>query len=248
MDLGLKSRRAAVAAASKGLGYGSAAALAAEGVLVALCGRDEGRITEAAERIGNGAIPIVADVSSPEGAAGFVSQAAEALGGVDILVTNAGGPPPGNFASTATEDYPGALDLNLMSVIAMCKEAVPAMQKQQWGRVVAITSISVRQPLAHLILSNTARAGATAFLKTLATEVAPDGVTVNSVQPGLHATERLTGLYGGNLDEAAATVPARRLGTAEDFGSVVAFLCSDSAKFITGAAIPVDGGASGGLQ
>lgn len=248
MDLGLRGRRAAVAAASRGLGFGAAAALAAEGVAVAICGRDEGRITDAAKRLGYGAIPIVADVSSPEGAARFVSQAIEALGGVDILVTNAGGPPPGNFASTATDDYPGALDLNLMSVVAMCKAAVPPMQEQQWGRVVAITSISVRQPLPHLILSNTARAGATAFLKTLATEVAPDGVTVNSMQPGLHATERLKVLYGDNLDSAADTVPARRLGTAEDFGAVVAFLCSESAKFITGAAIPVDGGTAGGLQ
>ncbi|MBW3537444.1 MAG: SDR family oxidoreductase [Actinobacteria bacterium] len=248
MDLGLTGRRAAVAAASKGLGFGTAAALAREGALVAMCSRDEGRITDAAERIGNGAIPIVADVSSPEGATRFVSQAAEALRGVDILVTNAGGPEPGNFASTAADAYPEALYLNLMSVVAMCREAVPAMQEQQWGRVVAITSISVRQPLPHLILSNTARAGATAFLKTLATEVAPDGVTVNSVQPGLHATERLTALYGDNLDSAADTVPARRLGTADDFGAVVAFLCSDAANFITGAAIPVDGGAASGLQ
>ena len=213
-----------------------------------MCSRDEGRITSAAERVGSGAIPLVADVSTPDGASRFVRHATEALGGVDILVTNAGGPPPGNFESTPTDAYPQALALNLLSVVAMCKQAVPAMQAQQWGRVVAVTSVSVRQPLPHLILSNTARAGATAFLKTLATEVAADGVTVNSVQPGLHATERLTELYGDKLDSAADTVPARRLGTADDFGAVVAFLCSDSAKFITGAAVPVDGGASGGLQ
>lgn len=248
MDLGLGGRRAAVAAASKGLGFGAAAALAAEGVTVALCGRDEGRITAAAERLGKGAVPLVADVSTPEGARRFVTQATEALGGIDILVTNAGGPPPGTFGSTPTDAYPSALDLNLLSVVAMCKEAVPAMQAQQWGRVVAITSMSVRQPLPHLILSNTARAGATAFLKTLATEVAGDGVTVNSVQPGLHATERLRELYGDKIDAAADAVPAGQLGTANDFGAIVAFLCSDSAKFITGAAIPVDGGASGGLQ
>lgn len=135
-----------------------------------------------------------------------------------------------------------------MSVVSMCKAAVPAMQERGWGRVVAITSISVRQPLPHLILSNTARAGATAFLKTLATEVAPDGVTVNSVQPGLHSTERLVQLYGGDMEAAAKTVPARKLGDAADFGAVVAFLCSEAAGFITGAAIPVDGGAAGGLQ
>lgn len=248
MNLGLQGKRAAVAAASKGLGFGTASALAAEGVTVAMCGRDEDRIREAAARIGDNAIPLVADVSRPEGAQAFVAAAIEALGGVDILVTNAGGPTPGNFTSTDTDAYPEALDLNLMSVVAMCKAAVPPMQERGWGRVVAITSISVRQPIPHLILSNTARAGATAFLKTLATEVAPDGVTVNSVQPGLHATERLVQLYGGDVEAAAKTVPARKLGEAADFGAVVAFLCSEAAGFITGAAIPVDGGAAGGLQ
>ena len=248
MDLGLTGKRAAVAAASQGLGFGAAAALAAEGVRVAICGRDEGRIAEAAARIGDNAMALVADVSRPEGATRFVTAAAEALGDVDILVTNAGGPAPGNFASTDAEAYPDALDLNLMSVVAMCKAAVPAMQERGWGRVVAITSISVRQPIPHLILSNTARAGATAFLKTLATEVAADGVTVNSVQPGLHATERLIQLYGGDAAAAAKSVPAGKLGNAADFGAVVAFLCSEAAQFITGAAIPVDGGAAGGLQ
>ena len=248
MDLRLKGKRAAVAAASKGLGFGAASALAAEGVAVAMCSRDESRVAEAAGRIGDNAVPLVGDVSRPEGAAAFIEAALEALGGIDILVTNAGGPTPGTFASTNADAYPDALDLNLMSVVAMCKAAVPAMQERGWGRVVAITSISVRQPLPHLILSNTARAGATAFLKTLATEVAADGVTVNSVQPGLHATERLVQLYGGNLDDAAKTVPARKLGDAADFGALVAFLCSESASFITGAAIPVDGGAAGGLQ
>lgn len=248
MNLGLSGRRAAVAAASRGLGFGVASALAAEGATVVICGRDERRIQEAATRIGENAVPLVADVSRPSGAAGFVTAATEAMGGVDILVTNAGGPTPGNFASTETDAYPDALDLNLMSVVAMCKAAVPAMQQRGWGRVVAITSISVRQPLPHLILSNTARAGATAFLKTLATEVAPDGVTVNSVQPGLHATERLVQLYGGDMEAAARTVPAGKLGDAADFGAVVAFLCSEAAGFITGAAIPVDGGAAGGLQ
>ena len=135
-----------------------------------------------------------------------------------------------------------------MSVVAMCKVAVPAMQERGWGRVVAITSISVRQPIATLILSNTARAGATAFLKTLAREVAADGVTVNSVQPGLHATDRLKQLHGGDTRGAAAGIPAGVVGDPADFGVVVAFLCSEQARFITGAAIPVDGGAYSGLQ
>jgi 3-oxoacyl-[acyl-carrier protein] reductase len=246
MDTGLAGRRAAVAAASKGLGFASARALAAEGARVAICGRSKETIEDAAARIGEGAIPLVADVSTPEGARQFVVDARHALGGLDVLVTNAGGPPAGNFETTAFEAYSPALALNLLSVVAMCQEAVPGMRAQRFGRVVAITSISVRQPIPNLILSNTARAGATGFLKTLAREVARDGVTVNSVQPGSHATDRLLGLYD---DPAAATrgVPAGELGRPEDFGAVVAFLCSDPARFITGAAIPVDGGAYAAL-
>jgi 3-oxoacyl-[acyl-carrier protein] reductase len=246
METGLDGRRAAVAAASKGLGFATAQALAAEGATVAICGRSKDRIEEAAAQLGSKAIPLVADVSTGEGARQFVVDARDALGGLDVLVTNAGGPPAGNFESIAYEEYPGALALNLLSVVAMCQEAVPGMRAQHFGRIVAITSISVRQPLANLILSNTARAGATGFLKTLAREVAKDGVTVNSVQPGTHATERALGLYGSE-EAAAAGVPAGFLGRPEDFGALVAFLCSDSARFITGAAIPVDGGAYAGL-
>ena len=246
METGLTGRRAAVAAASKGLGFASARALVAEGARVAICGRSRERIEEAADRLGGGAVPLVADVSTPEGARGFVGEARQALGGLDALVTNAGGPPAGDFAATPFDAYSPALALNLLSVVAMCQEAVPGMQAQRFGRIVAITSISVRQPIPNLILSNTARAGVTGFLKTLAREVAGDGITVNSVQPGAHATDRLLGLYGGH-ETAAAGVPAGELGRPEDFGTVVAFLCSDAARFITGAAIPVDGGAYAGL-
>jgi 3-oxoacyl-[acyl-carrier protein] reductase len=235
MDLGISGKRGAVAAASAGLGFASAAALAAEGVRVAICGRDRARIDEAADRIGPNAVPLVADVGTAEGADAFVAAASEALGGLDILVTNAGGPPGGNFASTPVGAYPEALDLNLMSVVAMCKAAVPSMVDRGWGRVVAITSISVRQPMAQLILSNTARAGATGFLKTLAREVAGSGVTVNSAQPGLHLTDRLQTLYGDDL-------PDRPLGDPADFGQVVAFLCSRQAQFTTGVQLHIDGG------
>lgn len=248
MDLGISGRTAAVAAASSGLGLASATALANEGVRVAICGRDKGRVDEAIATIGHDAIGLVADVSSPEGATGFVADAISALGRVDILVPNAGGPPPGTFASTALGAYSAALDLNLMSVVSMCKAAVPPMQERGWGRVVAITSISVRQPIGTLILSNTARAGATAFLKTLAREVAADGVTVNSVQPGLHATNRLISLHGGDASAAATGIPAGVVGDPTDFGAIVAFVCSDLGKFLTGAAINVDGGAYAGLQ
>ena len=143
---------------------------------------------------------------------------------------------------------PPALELNLLSTVAMCEAAVPAMCERGWGRVVAITSVSVRQPIAQLILSNTARAGVTGFLKTLALEVASKGVTVNSVQPGLHATARLTSLYGGDTSAAAEGVPAGEVGDPDDFGAVVTFLCSEHARFVVGAAVPVDGGTYQGLQ
>jgi len=246
MDLGISGRRAAVAGASSGLGLATAQALAAEGVRVAICGRDRARIDAAAKTIGPLAVPIVADVSTPDGATSFVEASIEALGGVDILVANGGGPPPGTFATTALEAYPAALDLNLLSVVAMCKAAVPAMQVQRWGRVVAITSVAVRQPIAHLILSNTARAGATGFLKSVALEVATDGVTVNSVQPGFHETDRLRNL-NTDLDAVAASVPAGVIGQPHDFGAAVAFLCSEHAAYITGVHLPIDGGSYRGL-
>ena len=192
MDLGISGKRAAVAASSAGLGLGVARALAEAGCSVVMNGRDEDRLADAVG-VGAGRDPgrrrrrhqRRAPRPSPR-------WPPRSLGGVDILVTNAGGPPAGNFASTPTDAYPDALELNLLSSVALCHAVVPADARPQgWGRVVAITSISVRQPIAHLILSNTARAGLTGFLKTLATEIAADGVTVNSLQPGLHATDRL---------------------------------------------------------
>jgi 3-oxoacyl-[acyl-carrier protein] reductase len=246
MDLGLTGKRAVVAGASTGLGLGCAQALAAEGARVVIGSRSEERIQAAAATI-DGAVGLVGDVSTVEGATDFVERSISALGGIDILIANAGGPPAGTFDTTELEAYEGALQLNLLSTVAMLHAALPGMRDQGWGRVVAITSYSVRQPLGSLILSNTARAGVTGFLKTVATEVAPDGVTVNSLQPGLHATERLLGL-GIDPEKAAATIPTRELGAADDFGRVAAFLCSESARFITGVALPVDGGTCSGLQ
>lgn len=246
MDLGIAGRTAAVAGASAGLGLASARALAAEGVRVAICSRDRGRVDEAAASIDGDVVALVADVSTVEGATGFVEAANEALGSVEVLIPNAGGPPAGTFSSTAVEAYRDAVDLNLLSIVAMCKAAVPAMQERGWGRVVAITSASVRQPAPFLILSNTARAGATAFLKTVATEVARDGVTVNTVQPGFHDTERLAEL-GADLDDLARQVPARAIGDPADFGAAVAFLCSEQARYITGTNLLVDGGRTLGL-
>jgi len=243
MDLGIAGRRAAVAAASAGLGLGAAQALAAEGVRVALCGRDRSRIDAAAAGIGGAAVPLVADVGTVEGARDFVTAAREALGGIDILVCNAGGPPPGTFASTEMEAYEAAISLNLLSTVAMCREAVPEMQERGWGRVVSITSLGVRQPFPQLMASVTARVGLTGFLKVLAREVAKDGVTVNSLQPGFHDTDRVRQLAGDNIESFAQAVPAGFIGSADDFGSVAAFLCSEQARFLTGCGIHVDGGA-----
>ena len=246
MDLGIAGKRAAVAAASKGLGYAVAAALVAEGVRVAVCGRHVDTIEKAAATLGGETVPIVADLSSVDGATTFIKDARDALGGVDILVPNAGGPPPGNFSSVTVDQYLEAFELNCRSTIAMCYEAVPAMREQRWGRVVAITSIAVRQPIPTLILSNTARAGVTGFLKTLAREIAADGVTVNSLLPGLHATERVAQLHSGGGDPAAG-IPAGVIGDPADFGQFAAFLCSEQARYVTGTATTVDGGAYAAL-
>lgn len=247
MDLGISGRTAAVAAASAGLGLASARALVDAGVTVAMCGRDEGRITAAARQLGERAVALVCDVDTESGGRMFVEQAIDKLGHLDILVTNGGGPPAGTFATTPQAEYAKALEKSLLSVVGMCSAALPSMQERGWGRVVAITSSAVRQPIPNLILSNTARAGVTGFLKTVAREVAGKGVTVNTVQPGIHATDRILQLYGANADPVTLGIPTGTLGDPTDFGQVVAFLCSEQAKFITGANVQVDGGAYAGL-
>ncbi|MFM7257859.1 MAG: SDR family oxidoreductase [Acidimicrobiaceae bacterium] len=247
MDLGLSGRTAAVAGGSAGLGFATAQALANDGVRVVVCGRDEKRAIDAAKKIGNSSVGISCDVSSVAGGESFVEQATKILGHIDILILNSGGPPAGTFTSTSVESYDQAFANGLMSMIAMTKLVVPQMQSRKWGRVVAITSIAVRQPIANLILSNTARAGLTGFLKTVSREVAGDGVTVNTVQPGTHDTDRIRQLYGATPDAKALDIPAGFVGDPKDFGNVVAFLCSESAKFITGVNLQVDGGAYTGL-
>jgi 3-oxoacyl-[acyl-carrier protein] reductase len=251
MELGLRGRRALITGASSGLGLGCARALAAEGVTVVLASRSQERLDAAAATVrpaqGAAVLTLVSDVSDTQQALDLVDRTNELIGGIDILIANAGGPPAGDFASTDLDQYLPALQLNLLSTVALCKATVPAMCQRGWGRVVAITSVSVRQPIPHLILSNTARSGLTGFLKTLAREVASQGVTVNSLQPGLHATDRLVQLYD-DIDAVAAGIPAKTLGDPDDFGRIAAFLCSDSARFIIGSAIPVDGAANAGLQ
>lgn len=247
MDLGISGRTALVTGASAGLGLACAQALAAEGVRVAVASRSADKLAAAVATLDGDPVMLTVDLSDPASVDALVDDATEALGHVDILIANGGGPPPGNFASTDVDAYPAALQLNLLSMVALAKAFVPPMQERGWGRVVAVTSAAVRQPMDYLILSNTARSGLTAFLKTTATEVAGDGVTVNTVQPGVHATDRLAQLYD-DLDEVARSVPTQRLGDPGDFGRIVAFLCSESARSITGASVPVDGGAIKGLQ
>ena len=251
MELGIVGRRALVTGASSGLGLSTARALAADGVSLVIAARSAEKLANALTTIqpkyGAKIHSLTADVSDLDQIQRLIDATNELLGGIDILIANAGGPPPGTFASTALDAYETAIRLNLLSNVAMCQAVVPAMQRRQWGRVLAITSSSVREPIDRLILSNTARAGLTGFLKTLAREVARDGVTVNSIQPGLHLTDRLASLYP-DPDALAASIPAGKVGDPDDFGHVAAFMCSEHAKFMTGAAVPLDGGALHGLQ
>ncbi len=247
VDLGIAGRRALVTASSAGLGRATAVALAEAGCRVAVNGRDAGRVAETVADL-DGAVAVVGDVGTAEGATRVVDAAVDALGGLDVLVINAGGPPTGDAGTTEVAAYTTTLEAVVIAPVAMCAAVVPAMRERGWGRVVAITSISVRQPIPGLVLSNTARPGLTGYLKTLAAEVAADGVTVNTVQPGTHDTDRIRQVWGDDLSALAARQPTGGVGDAADFGRVVAFVCSESARFVTGASIPVDGGSFLGLQ
>src|SRR5919205_1300658 len=194
MELGLKGRVALVAAASGGIGYASASELAREGARVFICSRDEGRVREAASRLmsetGAEVTGVAADVTSDADADAFVNAALEASGRVDVLVTNAGGSPGSTFEEAELEAYRRAFELNALSAIRLARLVVPSMRERGWGRVINVTSISVKQPIAGLLLSNTVRAGLTGWAKTLSNEVAADGVTVNNVAPGWTLTAR----------------------------------------------------------
>lgn len=246
MDLRIKGKKAVVAAATKGLGFATAKSLIEEGVQVAICGRDAGRVADAVAKLGGDTVGITADVSSGEGANGFINEAIAALGQVDILVTNAGGPPPGKPSATTLEGFQYAVDLNLMSAIAMCSVALPGMKERGWGRILAITSHAVREPAAFIAASSTARAGTSAYIKVLSTEVASKGITANCIQPGAHATDRLKDL-GVDMEKMAKSIPVKVLGEASNFGQIAAFLCSDISKFVTGTSVLVDGGAYTGM-
>ena len=262
MDLDIKGKIALVAASTRGLGRGCAQALAAEGCLVAVCSRNQTAAQEAAMDIaaqsGSEVLGFAADMRLKEDIDRLVTQVIDALGHPDILVTNAGGPPPGTFANTALESYPTALDLNLMSAVHLIHGVVPAMKAKGWGRIIAITSISVKQPIGNLLLSNMARAGLTGFLKTIALELAPDGITVNALLPGIHKTAHIEQLAVHRAQEQNTTPekiiqkmmdenPSKTIGDPSEFGAAAAFLASVQARYIIGQNLLVDGGNYRGL-
>ncbi|WP_438956404.1 SDR family oxidoreductase [Cognatiyoonia sp.] len=254
MDLGIRGKKALVCASSKGLGRGCAAALAEAGVDLIMNGRSADSLATAAEDIraafGVTVTEVAADVSTEAGQTTLL----EAAEGVDILVNNAGGPPPGMWTDWTRDDFIAALDANMLAPIAMMNGLLPGMMDKGWGRVVNITSVSVKAPIPQLGLSNSARAGLTGYVAGTARQVAPSGVTINNLLPGIHATDRADSLDSAvanaqNIDMDAArqqryaTIPARRYGSTSEFGATCVFLCSEHAGFIVGQNILLDGGA-----
>ena len=254
MDLGIKGKRALVCASSKGLGLGCARALAEAGVDLVMNARGAEALEASAaairEEFGVSVETVAVDVTTPEGQATVL----EAAGDVDILVNNAGGPPPGMWSDWDREDFIAALDANMLTPIALMKALLPGMMERGWGRVVNITSVSVKSPVPVLGLSNSARAGLTGYVAGTSRQVAHAGVTINNLQPGIHATDRAVSLDQGvvatqgiTMEEAqaqrAATIPVGRYGTIEEFGATCAFMCSQHAGFMVGQNILLDGGA-----
>lgn len=262
MDFGIKGKIALVTASSKGLGRGVADALSAEGCRVAICARTAADVERVAREIsaqtGHEVQGFAADMSKAHEIDGLLDAVRRKMGEPEIVVCNAGGPPPGNFATIKVDQFPHAFELTMMSSVRLTYGALPAMRAKGWGRIVYITSVSVKQPIPFILLSNTMRAGLTGFMKTVAREIATSGVTVNAVLPGTHETDRVRqtarkrmeteGLtYEQAMEAQRTNNPMHRLGDPGDFGAVVAFLCSQQARFITGDNVLVDGGAYAGL-
>lgn len=241
MDLGLKDRVALVTASSKGLGRAAAVQLASEGAKTVLCARGEQalRATEASIREAGGEVlGLVEDVTEPNAPTNLVDATLERFGRLDILVANAGGPPPGRALEPDDEAFMTALNNNLLSSIRLVRAAAPSMRERGWGRICMITSAAIKQPMPNLTLSNTARTGLWAWAKTAAQDLMPDGVTLNLLCPGLHATDRALELGAPSGEE---------MGDPQDFGHVVAFFCSEQAGYISGTALQVDGARTLGL-
>ncbi|MDO9578503.1 MAG: SDR family oxidoreductase [Candidatus Cloacimonadales bacterium] len=262
MDLRIKDKIAIVTAASQGLGKAVALQLAGERAKVIICSRNKEELkkakTEIENETGNPVEYFVCDVTNETQVLEMIESIQKKFGRLDILVCNAGGPPAGTTDDFGLDDYRKALELNLLSTINLCNLSVPIMRKNKWGRIVVITSISVKQPINTLVLSNTARAGATGFLKTLSNQIAADGITVNAVCPGYTKTQRVENLAEafaesgkGSLQDFYAKleidIPMKRLGTSLELGQTVAFLVSEGAGYITGVSLQVDGGYIKGL-
>jgi 3-oxoacyl-[acyl-carrier protein] reductase len=250
MDLQIAGRTALVTGASRGIGYAIAEGLAKEGARVVASARDTGVLEAAAERLratGAEVHAVAADVGSARGVKTLLERTRELAGEPEVLVCNAGGPAPGLPSTVADDAWARGFELTLMSAVRLARGVVPAMRERGWGRIVNVTSLSVRQPLLELTLSNALRSGVTAFARTLATEVAGHGVTVNNVAPGYTATERLEELFGDDYARARlmATIPAKRFATPDEIAAAAVFLCSQQAAYLTGQTILVDGGVVG---
>lgn len=262
MDLGLKDRVAVVAASSQGIALAAAEAFAAEGCKVAMCSRNPEALAAAAEKIRKQhnaeVMTEILDVTDPEGVGRFIGRVVENFGGVDICVTNAGGPPAKGFLACSLDDWQQALNANFLSTVYFAREVIPHMQRKQWGRIITITSITTKQPVSDLVLSNAARAAVVGLVKSLANEFGKDGILVNNVAPGFTATDRLkqlartrstaTGMKEKEIFEAwAADAPVRRLGEPRELADAIVWLASDRASYITGQTVLVDGGMYKGL-
>ena len=254
MDLGIRGRTALVTGASSGIGEAVALALASEGVRLAVAARNLQRlervVAQAKERGAASAMAFRVDLQDAESVASMLGELRGACGGIDIAVLNGGGPRAGRFTDIAAGDWDDAYRLLLRGMLSIVESLLPSMRSRGWGRIVALTSTSVKQPIDTLVLSNTFRTALVAALRTLATEVAPDGVTVNCVATGRIDTDRLRELYGNDeakLREAGREVPIGRIATPQEFAPTVAFLCSATAQYVTGQTISVDGGLVRGL-
>ena len=245
MELGIKGRTALVLGASRGIGRGIATSLAREGARVAIASRTPEDLVKTAAEIDGEVTAIGAETGNLEHLAGVPAEVEKQVGPIDILVTNTGGTPPGGALDNDLDEWQGAYTSLVLAPRVLIKEVAPGMRDRHWGRIVNVGSSSTRQPIPELNLSNVHRAAAVAFFKTLSSELAPHGITVNTVATGMFATERLADVRG-SLDAAhevaRQSVPARRLGNPAEFGDLVAFLCSERAAYLTGAVIPLDGG------